>query len=209
MDWCGPPIDRNNAHFSAPDWQPMDYKANLDIVEMMFLGGEYVQAWVFLYRKKFPDGSDAYEVARKEYWRPLKQKVLAGFESGRARLEAADFDIDNDGSADRVIRMTSWQVVPAPASDRESQASEREVKFSEPCYPGEARYRYFRLGERPSGGVGKYLSSPGYLFQFDGATYFGLSPYRFSLTSRGAGSGLSFFLSGDQPEQRNTCFISR
>lgn len=210
-NWCDVPIDRTDSRFTQPDWRTLNWRENLDVVQEIFVRGEDMAAWSSMYQSKHPLSGEAYDVATIEYWPALRTKVLKGFETGQAQLQVAEFDFDNDGQNERVVRMTSWNVVPAPRDDGTMPASEREVQFATPCYPGTSRYRYMRLMEMPAiyhtSGLSRYLDFDGYLFQFNGKTYFGISPNSVSLTFRGVGKGPAMFLWGDHREGKNRCGI--
>lgn len=88
-NWCDVPIDRTDSRFTQPDWRPLDWRENLDVVQEIFVRGEDMAAWSSMYRATHPLSGEAYEVVTKEYWPALRTKVFKGFETGEAQLQVA------------------------------------------------------------------------------------------------------------------------
>lgn len=207
---CDIPVGKSDEQFSQPDWQTIDYKDRSSLIELMFGRAEYRYAAPALYYDSVQRSVDF----TKGYLEPLVPKVLGGFERGEARLQKAQFDADNDGDTDIVYRMTSWQVSPSAMAEPQMPNTDRKIVFDHTCGTEGSHYRYILADEETGGltapGLSQYLGYDGYFVLYEGKTYFGMTPWDFSITSVDSGQKASFFVpTADKfPDRAERCAVT-
>lgn len=194
---CGYPFDWENTEFSQPDWIRLDPTENIDAIQEFFVARALVNA---AWYEKFAPKNSPLEIINKineeEYWAPLRDQVIAAFESGEATLERANFDLTNDGQTDEVYRMTQWSLEPSVKDAPDLDMSDRKVLFRKPCGPlHQQPWLHFAHSGEKDDLSGHLLTDarrgPTYLFQYQGKSYYSRSAREIDLNLPGRDGGFT------------------